>query len=139
MKARSADYIRLQNVYRAKARKDLAEVLATVRETEERLGRSSTPVDEREVEAFCKGAAFVKLIRGRPLHLPAAAAAAASAAAAAAAATSQPETSDAADSPWRDMAKYVCKLSPRSFSSRVENPPLRSELISCTIFGGGGK
>ncbi|KAI9826047.1 MAG: hypothetical protein M1832_000496 [Thelocarpon impressellum] len=51
MKAQSADYIQLQNVYKAKARKDYAEVLATVRELEAQLGRDRA-VDEKEVEAF---------------------------------------------------------------------------------------
>ncbi|MDI1486507.1 MAG: hypothetical protein OHK93_005738 [Ramalina farinacea] len=74
MKAQSRDYIHLQNIYKSKARQDLAEVIATVRSTEQRL-RQNHPnppntdamIDEREIEAFCKGAAFVKLIHGRPL------------------------------------------------------------------------
>ncbi|KAI9797142.1 MAG: hypothetical protein M1833_005657 [Piccolia ochrophora] len=64
MKAQSADYIRLQNIYKAKARKDVAEVLATVRELEGSLSHD-VPIDEKEVEAFCKGAAFIKVIQGR--------------------------------------------------------------------------
>lgn len=68
MKAQSADYIALQNVYKAKAREDLAEAIATVRAIEKSLGRSS-PIDEKEIEAFCKGAGYIKLIRGRPLHI----------------------------------------------------------------------
>ena len=67
MKSQSSDYITLQNIYRTKARKDLAEVLNHVQSLETQLNRQS-PIDEKEVEAFCKGAAFVKLIRGR--HLP---------------------------------------------------------------------
>ena len=67
MKAQSADYIRLQNVYKSKARKDFAEVLKIVRGTEELLGRQNL-IDEREVETFCKEANFVKLVKGRPLH-----------------------------------------------------------------------
>jgi len=69
MKAQSSDYIQLQNVYKTKARKDLAEVLKSVRSVEKQVGRQN-PVDEAEVEAFCKGAAFVKLVRGRPIHVP---------------------------------------------------------------------
>ncbi|KZF19311.1 ubiquitin-like activating enzyme [Xylona heveae TC161] len=68
MKAQSADYIKLQNVYKTRARADFHEVLQTVRTIEKNLGRT-TSVDEKEVEAFCKGAAFVKLIRGRPFHI----------------------------------------------------------------------
>ena len=74
MKAQSRDYIHLQNIYKSKARQDLAEVVAIVRSTEQRLRQNhpnppntDTMIDEREIEAFCKGAAFVKLIRGRPL------------------------------------------------------------------------
>ncbi|MCJ1472373.1 hypothetical protein MMC13_001020 [Lambiella insularis] len=69
MKAQSVDYIRLQNIYRFKARQDLAEVTGHVRDLEKRLQPQSS-VDEREIEAFCKGAAFVKLIRGSPLRIP---------------------------------------------------------------------
>lgn len=68
MKAQSADYIRLQNIYKAKARKDCAEVLETVRSLEASVGRNE-PVDEKEVEAFCKGAAHIKLVRGKSLHV----------------------------------------------------------------------
>ena len=68
MKAQSADYIRLQNVYKAKARRDAAEVLATVRAEEQALGRTDSPISEAEVESFCKEAAFVRLFRGEPLQ-----------------------------------------------------------------------
>ncbi|KAF2199125.1 hypothetical protein GQ43DRAFT_129803 [Delitschia confertaspora ATCC 74209] len=68
MKARSADYVQLQNVYKTKARKDIAEVLEDVRRIEEEVGKK-TKVDEKEVETFCKNAAHVKLIRGRPFHV----------------------------------------------------------------------
>lgn len=68
MKARSADYIQLQNIYKFKARKDAAEVLQTVRSLEASVGRTD-PIDEKEVEAFCKGAAHIKLVRGKPLRV----------------------------------------------------------------------
>ena len=68
MKAQSADYIQLQNIYKAKARKDLSEVTDQVRATEVELMRDKS-IDEREIEAFCKGAASVKLIHGRPLKV----------------------------------------------------------------------
>ena len=67
MKAQSADYIRLQNIYKNKARLDLAEVTSTVRSLETSLQRP-TSVDEKEIEGFCKGASFVKLIKGRPIR-----------------------------------------------------------------------
>lgn len=69
MKAKSADYIQLQNIYKAKAREDLAEVTCKVRSLERETQREST-VDEQEIEAFCKGSAFVKLIKGRPIQIP---------------------------------------------------------------------
>lgn len=65
MKARSKDYIELQNVYKSKARKDFAEVLDSVRALEQAKNRK-TPIEERDVEAFCKNAAHIKLVRGRP-------------------------------------------------------------------------
>lgn len=68
MKAQSADYIQLQNIYKTKARKDLAEVTAEVRALEKQLGRHIA-VDDKEIEAFCKGAAHVKLVKGRPLRI----------------------------------------------------------------------
>lgn len=70
MKAQSADYIRLQNIYKTKAREDAAEVMTTVRQLEKEIGRSSKlAIDEKEVENFCKGAAHISLVRGRPLQL----------------------------------------------------------------------
>ena len=57
MKAQSSVYIKLQSVYKAKARRDFEEVLKIVQAAPN--GRS---VDPAEVELFCKNAAFVKLI-----------------------------------------------------------------------------
>ena len=68
MKAKSADYIQLQNIYKAKARKDIAEVTDTVRLLEKKVGRTAT-VDAREIEAFCKSAGHIKLVRGRCPHI----------------------------------------------------------------------
>lgn len=58
MKAQSEVYIRLQNVYKAKARKDVAEVERLVK-----FHPQGCEVDVQEIEAYCKNAAFVKLIR----------------------------------------------------------------------------
>lgn len=69
MKAQSADYIQLQNIYKAKARKDLAEIIDKVRALESELMKDKS-IDEREIEAFCKAAASVKLMEGRPLQIP---------------------------------------------------------------------
>src|SRR5437762_1551825 len=45
MKAQSNVYVELQNIYKAKARKDVAQVVSIVRKTEQSLGRT-TPIDE---------------------------------------------------------------------------------------------
>ncbi|KAL9126497.1 MAG: hypothetical protein Q9217_004461 [Psora testacea] len=66
MKAQSADYIHLQNIYKRKAREDLAEVTSTVRRSEKALQRRQL-IDDTEIQAFCKNAAFVKCIRGKSL------------------------------------------------------------------------
>ncbi len=91
MKAQSADYIKLQNIYKTKARKDLAEIMDTIRSAEKRLKRS--PVNENEVEAFCKGAAFVKLIHGQPIRF----------------AGKSSENSKEYLTHWDDKAKYMCQ------------------------------
>ena len=86
MKAQSADYVQLQNIYKAKARKDLAEVVEKVRTVEQETMKDSS-IDEREIEAFCKGAASVKLIKGRPLKI----------------------TWQSSETDWNDTAKSMCQ------------------------------
>ncbi|KAL8931687.1 MAG: hypothetical protein Q9216_007109 [Gyalolechia sp. 2 TL-2023] len=66
MKAQSNDYIQLQNIYKAKARQDAETVTSHVRAMEKAQERKIA-IDPKEIEAFCKGAAFVKLIKGQPL------------------------------------------------------------------------
>jgi len=63
MKAKSTDYIKLQNIYKSKARRDVAEVTQSVRATEKSLGKKSL-VSDGEIEAFCKNAAHVKVLEG---------------------------------------------------------------------------
>lgn len=58
MKAQSDVYIKLQNIYKAKARQDVEEVLRMVQ-----ASPGGRDVDPAEVELFCKNAAFVKLIK----------------------------------------------------------------------------
>ncbi|KAJ5488567.1 hypothetical protein N7539_003457 [Penicillium diatomitis] len=67
MKAQSADYVALQNIYKAKARCDIDDVTARVRQLESRLGRSKSPILDREIEVFCKNAAHIKVVHGRPV------------------------------------------------------------------------
>ena len=81
MKATSTSYIRLQNIYKSKARADVAELTAIIRETEKRLGRSSLstsssslspspsrpPIPQGEIEAFAKNASHIKILHGTSL------------------------------------------------------------------------
>ncbi|MBE7181196.1 MAG: hypothetical protein INR71_08310, partial [Terriglobus roseus] len=68
MKAKSADYIQLQTVYKSKARDDVKTVIQLVRKLEVELSRTNA-IEEREIEAFCKNAAHIKLVRGRPIQI----------------------------------------------------------------------
>lgn len=68
MKANSETYIQLQNIYKTKAREDCAEITATVRDLEKKHSKT-TPIDDKEIENFCKGAAHISLVRGRPLKI----------------------------------------------------------------------
>jgi amyloid beta precursor protein binding protein 1 len=57
MKAQSSVYVKLQNIYKAKARNDAQEVYRTVQSIP-----GGEKVDLGEVEIFCKNSRFVKLI-----------------------------------------------------------------------------
>ena len=68
MKATSSSYIRLQNIYKSKARADVAELTSTVRATEKRLGRPATQaIPNGEIEAFAKNASHIKILHGQSL------------------------------------------------------------------------
>src|SRR5699024_2064497 len=67
MKAQSADYVALQNIYKAKAKKDVEEVTGTVRRIESQLGPRAIAVPEKEIEIFCKNAAHIKVVHGRDI------------------------------------------------------------------------
>ncbi|OAP62952.1 hypothetical protein AYL99_02179 [Fonsecaea erecta] len=62
MKATSADYVKLQTIYKAKARADVAEVTKLVREIEASLSRTASQVPDSEIEAFCKNASHVRVL-----------------------------------------------------------------------------
>ncbi|KAE8356338.1 hypothetical protein BDV28DRAFT_110061 [Aspergillus coremiiformis] len=64
MKAQSADYIALQNIYKTKARKDIEEVTNIVRKLESILGSRPAEIPEKDIEIFCKNAAHIKVIHG---------------------------------------------------------------------------
>lgn len=61
MKATSDSYIKLQSIYKSKARADVAEVTQTVREVENTLSRPSA-VETAEIESFCKNASHVRVL-----------------------------------------------------------------------------
>ncbi|KAI0409409.1 hypothetical protein F4802DRAFT_140669 [Xylaria palmicola] len=61
MKAKSSVYVKLQNIYKEKARKDVREILESVREID-----GGEHVNSTEVDLFCKNARFVKLINAKP-------------------------------------------------------------------------
>jgi NEDD8-activating enzyme E1 regulatory subunit len=61
MKATSAGYIKLQNIYKSKARKDVTEVTATVRALEKSLSRKNE-IPAAEIESFCKNASHVRVL-----------------------------------------------------------------------------
>ncbi|EAL88910.1 hypothetical protein KXW98_003959 [Aspergillus fumigatus] len=67
MKAQSADYVSLQNIYKSKARKDVEEVTATVRRLEAQLGPRAAVIPDKDIEIFCKNAAHIKVIHGRDI------------------------------------------------------------------------
>lgn len=63
MKATSAAYIKLQTIYKSKARSDVAEVTNTVRKLESSFGRSEpSQIPTSEIEQFCKNASFVRVL-----------------------------------------------------------------------------
>ncbi|KAF5243707.1 hypothetical protein BFJ68_g795 [Fusarium oxysporum] len=57
MKAQSNVYIKLQNIYKERARQDVGQVLETARSLP-----GGQDVDPEQVELFCKNAPFIKLI-----------------------------------------------------------------------------
>lgn len=57
MKAQSSVYVKLQSLYKAKARKDAQEVLETAK-----ANSGGKDVSPAEVDLFCKNASFVKLV-----------------------------------------------------------------------------
>ncbi|VTT78586.1 unnamed protein product [Fusarium fujikuroi] len=57
MKAQSNVYIKLQNIYKERARQDVGQVLETARSLP-----GGQDVDPEQVELFCKNASFIKLI-----------------------------------------------------------------------------
>lgn len=61
MKATSSGYIKLQKIYKAKARADIAEITDQVRSTQKEIGHEAKITDE-EIELFCKNATYVRVL-----------------------------------------------------------------------------
>ncbi|KAI0154866.1 hypothetical protein GGR57DRAFT_511825 [Xylariaceae sp. FL1272] len=61
MKAKSSVYVKLQSLYKEKARRDAQEVLEIVR-----TSPGGKQVGSAEVDLFCKNARFVKLVNAKP-------------------------------------------------------------------------
>ena len=59
MKAQSEVYIRLQNIYKKKARQDANQVISIAKEIP-----GGDQIDLADVELFCKNAKFIKIIKG---------------------------------------------------------------------------
>ena len=69
MKAQSTDYVQLQNIYKAKARHDVDVVDTKIRHIiQDQIGADRPAVPRSEIEAFCKNAASIKLVKGSPLR-----------------------------------------------------------------------
>ncbi|KNC99936.1 uncharacterized protein SPPG_05308 [Spizellomyces punctatus DAOM BR117] len=67
MHADTESYVKLQTIYRTKAREDCAAVKERVKSILVSSGRSQDAVSEEEIERFCKNAAYLKVIRYRSL------------------------------------------------------------------------
>ena len=68
MKAKSHDYVTLQNAYRLKAQQDVRTVSSYVEKVEQELGRAQS-IPKDEITAFCKSCGSVKVVRGKPPQL----------------------------------------------------------------------
>lgn len=67
MKADSDRYVALQKVYRQKAQADLLAVKNILAQILSSLGLKSDTISDPEIEAFCKHAVFIKVIRYKSL------------------------------------------------------------------------
>lgn len=62
MKSTSEEYIKLQNIYKTKAREDVDEVREAVHQLLEELNRATSTIPDAEIEAFCKNASHVRVL-----------------------------------------------------------------------------
>ncbi|GCC16585.1 hypothetical protein chiPu_0020344, partial [Chiloscyllium punctatum] len=67
MIADSTKFIRLQNIYREKAKEDASVIGDYVTEILESIGRPPDTISEKDIWLFCRNAAFLRLVRCRSL------------------------------------------------------------------------
>ncbi|NXT45750.1 ULA1 enzyme, partial [Pluvianellus socialis] len=67
MIADSSKFIKLQNVYREKAKKDIAAVRNHAAKLLQSLGKAPEAISERELKLFCDNSAFLRVVRCRSL------------------------------------------------------------------------
>lgn len=67
MKSHSTTYVKLQQIYREKAKKDLNEFEKLLKETLSKLGQERV-IEKEEIESFVKHSAWIKVLRGRKLN-----------------------------------------------------------------------
>ncbi|XP_040265216.1 NEDD8-activating enzyme E1 regulatory subunit [Bufo bufo] len=67
MIADSAKFIKLQNVYREKAKNDASTVENYVSKLLQSVGRPAESISEKDVRLFCRNCAFLRLVRCRSL------------------------------------------------------------------------
>ncbi|GAA5847895.1 hypothetical protein JCM5353_000031 [Sporobolomyces roseus] len=67
MKAHSQTYTTLQQIYRSKAKSDLAKVEEILQEVLKKIGSEERVIGKEEVESFVKHSAWVKVLRGKKI------------------------------------------------------------------------
>uniref|UniRef100_A0A6I8SWD6 NEDD8-activating enzyme E1 regulatory subunit n=1 Tax=Xenopus tropicalis TaxID=8364 RepID=A0A6I8SWD6_XENTR len=68
MIADSDKFIKLQNIYREKAKKDASAVESCVSKLLQSVGRPPESISEREIRLFCRNCAFLRVVRCRSLE-----------------------------------------------------------------------
>ncbi|XP_071089185.1 NEDD8-activating enzyme E1 regulatory subunit-like [Haliotis cracherodii] len=67
MTADSERYIKLQNVYREQAGRDVEDVMQHVQRLLQEIGKGPNTIAEKDVRLFCKNASFLRVVRCRSL------------------------------------------------------------------------
>jgi amyloid beta precursor protein binding protein 1 len=67
MKASTVSYVKLQNIYKAKAREDVETFKQCLKEVLQTAGLDEAAVDEEEVEVFVRNCSGLTVLRGKNL------------------------------------------------------------------------